>query len=260
MEVLFYVIERSVTRLQNSALQILESTNLLKILFAARCDLNQKANTFYAICKSVSQLTGIIIEEASKDFMTCITDEQQGMMENPEAADQKEVKKVDLNDILCNSKIIYKIITCLVAEQHNNTSSSSSSSPKIEDELDKIGIPSDQPKEIFIYGETLLRHSKNPILIKAGWLLLKAALSLESNILRERLHLLEKFIEEDPENKPNNKTVSYIGALEIYKLGQLPPNLPILSSSIDLCHKHYNTPAVNNPKIAKNTTFYVFDL
>ena len=159
IEILFYVIQKSVQKLQYSAAACIESTNLLKILFSIDCEFsnfknpNQRAETFKAICEAVPQLTSIIIEEASKDFMTCFMMEMEGdtgSSTTTTATDPtNEVQKPDTSPklVLANSKTIFAVITSVIAQQNSQKTSA----------LDVVGIPSDQPKEIFTYGETFLR-------------------------------------------------------------------------------------------------------
>ena len=63
--------------------------------------------------------------------------------------DPNEVKKPDTSPklVLANSKTIFAVITSVIAQQNSQKTSA----------LDVVGIPSDQPKEIFTYGETFLR-------------------------------------------------------------------------------------------------------
>ena len=156
--------------MQYSAAACIESTNLLKILFSIDCEFsnfknpNQRAETFKAICEAVPQLTSIIIEEASKDFMTCFMMEMEGQTgadgqtgagttgagtTTSTTTDPNEVKKPDTSPklVLANSKTIFAVITSVIAQQNSQKTSA----------LDVVGIPSDQPKEIFTYGETFLR-------------------------------------------------------------------------------------------------------
>lgn len=189
---LLFTIQEIVLKLKSSSAACLESNQVLSTIleskFTNSIDVSdQKAATLKAISTASPQLTNLIIEACVKNLIKFMDEDV-----------------TDL-EIRTSAKIILQCMQ-FISEVELNPENTSKF----------VGIPFEQPKEIFTYGEMFLTSCESPVMIEAGWLLIHAAMMLEQKSLEPRLILLWKGVAASSSLIPNDtKNLQKVAQLQM---------------------------------------------